>query len=667
PHVAICSAKACLQCRKVKMKCRPVMGSTTCERCTRKSTDCVFFQKKRGRKPMRYTGHHCPHPHGQRTPSTEQDSSRNVHDPDEAGSDFWAESEGLQPSSLLNKQAMKGKFSLQNLLTISHGLHLIKESGTTLSADDPINKKILSYHIATSLFEGHNLNPFICVLDPSLHTFQYVRERSSFLLTVLLAAAAKAFNPALHSDLRKYSEKLLVDSFARGTKSPEVIQAILLNTYWKEPDDTRSWSFIGYAIRLCMELGWHKLAQDREEDDVGATPEFQVRQRRNLERTWLVLFVYDRSMSLQTGKPWMIERSEFIESANTWYRHSLAISNDATLSALVTLRLAAADILEVFNPQRPAPSVTHAYRFDSLLKTLTPQIEAWKQHWVRVTSDRERCHFFLVSFFGMHVLLVLYSFPLQASISSPIGASLVDTEAFWITYTSALEMLSLVSHPSLTPFLSFAHDSIHAMTAYAAAFLIKLLLSVNGNIRREFERTALDAIQNAAHVFAQQSTPPTFGCALQANFLSNVIREYERACKRRFVAVMNDSNPGSRSDSANTQRASRNVPRQHRRVRENTEQPQPQSDPGAVQGALQTERRETPDELQTLISNGDCIVASEMPDVGDISRAEGESSIHPGFTDASPPDWSFADNEKWTAMFMTAGFDIGGGTFMPIE
>lgn len=180
------------------------------------------------------------------------------------------------------------------------------------------------------------------------------------------------------------------------------------------------------------------------------------------------------SMSLQAGKPWMIERSEFIESVNTWYRHSLAISNDATLSALVTLRLATADTLEVFNPQRPAPSIlTHAYRFDPLLKTLTPQMEAWKQHWVRVTSDKERCHFFLVSFFGMHVLLVLYSFPLQASISSPIGASLVDIEAFWITYTSALEMLTLVSHPSLTPFLSFAHDSIHAMTAYAAAFLIK--------------------------------------------------------------------------------------------------------------------------------------------------------------------------------------------------
>lgn len=80
--------------------------------------------------------------------------------PDETGSDFWAESEGLQPSSLLNKQAMKGMFSLQNLLTISHGLNPAKEASATLSVDDPVNKRIVSYHIATSLFEGHvSLNP----------------------------------------------------------------------------------------------------------------------------------------------------------------------------------------------------------------------------------------------------------------------------------------------------------------------------------------------------------------------------------------------------------------------------------------------------------------------------------------------------------------------------
>lgn len=136
-----------------------------------------------------------------------------------------------------------------------------------------------------------NLNPFICVLDPVLYTFQYVQERSSFLLTVMLAASAKVFNPALYPSLHKHSEDLLVESFRQGAKSIEAIQAIMLHTYWKEPDDARSWSLIGYVIRLCIDLGMHKLAASHGNEMLS---EVEERQRRNKERTWFVLFVYDR-------------------------------------------------------------------------------------------------------------------------------------------------------------------------------------------------------------------------------------------------------------------------------------------------------------------------------------------------------------------------------------
>lgn len=93
-------------------------------------------------------------------------------------------------------------------------------------------------------------------------------------------------------------------------------------------------------------------------------------------------------MSLQNGKPWMIERSDFIESVTTWYKSPLANDNDIVLAAFVSLRLLAADILEAFNPQRPTPSLTHPHRFDSLLKTLTPRIEAWKKRWLQQASEK---------------------------------------------------------------------------------------------------------------------------------------------------------------------------------------------------------------------------------------------------------------------------------------
>lgn len=140
-----------------------------------------------------------------------------------------------------------------------------------------------------------NMNPLVCLLDPELYTFQYVKERSPFLLTVILAAAARAFNPDLHSKLYQSAEAQFVESFRRGSKSVEVVQAIVLFTYWKRSDDSRSWASVGYAIRLCMELGWHRLSARDTSSSPKLPTDLESRQTRNIERTWLVLFVYDRS------------------------------------------------------------------------------------------------------------------------------------------------------------------------------------------------------------------------------------------------------------------------------------------------------------------------------------------------------------------------------------
>lgn len=78
----------------------------------------------------------------------------------------------------------------------------------------------------------------------------------------------------------------------KGEKSVEVVQGILVLTYWKEPDEARTWLLVGYAIRMCIEMGWHKLPDQIE--GVETVSEIDVREHRNIQRTWLVLFVYDR-------------------------------------------------------------------------------------------------------------------------------------------------------------------------------------------------------------------------------------------------------------------------------------------------------------------------------------------------------------------------------------
>jgi len=138
-----------------------------------------------------------------------------------------------------------------------------------------------------------SLNPYISQLDPQLHTHDRVREKSSFLFTATLAAAAKALNPALAPKLREHAEMLLGQHLSQGTKCIETAQAIMIMTYWKDADDTRAWMYLGYVIRMGMEIGWHRLApyQPRTHD---TSYDLAAREVRDIERTWLVLFVYDR-------------------------------------------------------------------------------------------------------------------------------------------------------------------------------------------------------------------------------------------------------------------------------------------------------------------------------------------------------------------------------------
>lgn len=208
--------------------------------------------------------------------------------------DFWTESNGFQPADILSRRATNGMFSLQNVLSTQH-TDTSEGSTQAFSVDDPIDKGLVNLQVATSLFDGFmkHLNPFVSQLDPCLHTLDYVRQTSSFLFVVILAAASKLLHVSLFPPLYSHAEGLLLESFRRGSKSVEVIQALLILTYWKKPDDSRAWLSVGYAIRMALELGWHQLGSDKMRCP-SDMPQRQARKQRNVERTWLVLFVYDR-------------------------------------------------------------------------------------------------------------------------------------------------------------------------------------------------------------------------------------------------------------------------------------------------------------------------------------------------------------------------------------
>ncbi|KAF5504925.1 Protein priB [Colletotrichum siamense] len=494
--------KACLPCRTVKMRCVVEENETICVRCSRKSLNCVFQDHRRGRKPGTRIAkrHSTSSRHLASTPPPEQTSSTEQQYGDSAAAtavqkspDWDNETRGDDPA---------------------------------IPSDDPIQLGLVNLSIASSLFENFmvTLNPYISQLDPHLHSFSRVRKKSAFLLTVILAAAAKAFNPALNKKLRDHAEDMLADSFRRGSKSIETAQAIMIMTYWKDPEDTRAWIYLGYIIRMGMELGWHRLAPySLKASDIGT--DHEIREARNIERTWLVLFVYDRSMSLQTGKPWMIERSGFIESVEAWCKDPTAISNDRLLGALVTLRLLSSEVFRLLGSRSNRARAGQLHTLESLLAIINGRIEEWETRWLKL-ADQDSCHPFLIQFYGTHLRLQLFSLPLQETLGQPDEGSSHRMEALWVSYSSALEMLHLICRHS--SWLYFAQDSVHVMTAYSAAFLIKLLMSAPESVTRQIEPAIKSAISGAAVVFSQQAAPPGSSCALQAKFLDNITTRFSK-------------------------------------------------------------------------------------------------------------------------------------------
>lgn len=67
---------------------------------------------------------------------------------------FWGSSATFQPPDLLNMEAMKGQFSLQNVLSTVQGVDAHSRPSSAARSRDPIQVGLVNYHIALSLFDG---------------------------------------------------------------------------------------------------------------------------------------------------------------------------------------------------------------------------------------------------------------------------------------------------------------------------------------------------------------------------------------------------------------------------------------------------------------------------------------------------------------------------------
>lgn len=120
---------------------------------------------------------------------------------------------------------------------------------------DPIECAILDVQQAQHLltFYFANLRPWVHLLDPRLHTLQYIRTKSPFLLTAvsLVASYFSDHHRHLSHYLSIHADSLFLRVVKDGYRSLEIAQALCILAAWapaKQDGDTeRSWTLLGLA------------------------------------------------------------------------------------------------------------------------------------------------------------------------------------------------------------------------------------------------------------------------------------------------------------------------------------------------------------------------------------------------------------------------------------
>lgn len=290
-----------------------------------------------------------------------------------------------------------------------------RDSGVFPNLRDPVSSGLIDEKEANDLFEMFflRLNPFINLFDPELHTVPYIRQ-CPFLFTTLLMACCKFFKPSHYKRVQKLAQEYAIRAFAENWKTVEVIQAFACLTYWQEPDDQRTWTYIGFACRMAVEMGLNKYVERSPNEN-----DLHFRQRRNRERTYLVLFVHDRSLSTQTGRQYMLaDDDEFIERASNWHLQGgpNMLPQDVIVASFVQLRLIASRATKEacapsWEPMRNIPEECNS------------KMDKWMETWpneLRKAEATTAFHQAFIRFFWLYVRSFLNSLCIKNGIVTVI-------------------------------------------------------------------------------------------------------------------------------------------------------------------------------------------------------------------------------------------------------
>ncbi|KAG0696615.1 fungal-specific transcription factor domain-containing protein [Suillus ampliporus] len=327
------------------------------------------------------------------------------------------------------------------------------------------------------------INPFIGLLDPTLHTSQSIFQRCPFLFTVICAISSRYYKDKseIYPVAMHFAKHSAANALIDGWKSVELCQAYILMSIYAVParkwEEDRSWLYTGLAARIATDLNLHQVSTTRPQT------ERQEREMLNRTRVWMICFNIDRSTATQFGKPTTIKEDYITRHSADWYKQSRYRDKfDIHLCAYSTLlRIVGRFHDDIFSDPNSPTGLNKGINFLQVTlehdRHLTNYFEEWTRRFNEESDPGDPGSLFrctLLPFLVSYSRLVMYSFGFQHAFQRGMEASdnVFLDKCFDSAKVVIKQMIEVLAPSGL---MCSAPDGHFVFASFASAFMLKLL------------------------------------------------------------------------------------------------------------------------------------------------------------------------------------------------
>ncbi|QRW23098.1 Fungal specific transcription factor domain [Rhizoctonia solani] len=402
------------------------------------------------------------------------------------------------------------------------------------------------------------LNPFLSILDPHMHTPAFVFGRCPFLFTAVCAISSRYYTkrPELYTIAMHFAKQSAATALIDGWKSVELVQAYIIMSVYPVParrwEEDRTWLYLGLAIRMATDLNLHLPWQGK------ATGEAHEREILNRTRTWLICFNLDRSGATQFGRPPTIREDYIVRKSGDWYKRSkFNLPLDIHLTGYThLLRIVARFLASVYSDSNSPTALNKNADFLTLCTQTDEELTAFERETKELfekESDpndpacKYRCD--LLPFLSNYSRVVIFSFGHQQAFQRGLEKGKVFFDKCYKAASEVIRIAIEILAPSGR--LKYSPDGHFVFLSFAAAFLLKMLRPQFAAAReRSQSQNIIALVSRLAEVLGSNEVAidDRHSPRLYSRFLSGLIQKHTQGSM--ILAAPSNVNTGGGSGAS---------------------------------------------------------------------------------------------------------------------